>query len=382
MIGVDIEEARAEVRRAANRAGASQRPDQRRRPRAAHQAPRRRASSCPTCATRASRSSARRSSWSSSTRRRSAAPTTDVGANDFTHPTYRAVWELVAAAGGPAAGAGDAGLGGPAARRGHRPGRRRRRSARSAVEPLLTRGARRGLRRRRTCYRLQELTAMRRIAELKSRLQRTNPVEHADRVQPDVRRARRPRAAPPRRCASSAVGRPVRRRSEARAVAVGVGGRRCWPGPQPRPARGRSPAPATRSTVAAGTSARGAVGPVGAGRGGRLGPRHLERSGSARSGRGASSGSSTTVHARRAARLLLELVRERVTASVVLQRHVPVAGRRGRPGDRPPRAARRPAGDLGLRVRRGRRPRRPGGPAGRRRRRSRPPATRSAGLLG
>ena len=28
-------------------------------------------------------------------------------------------------------------------------------------------------------YRLRELTAMRRIAELKSRLQRTNPVEHA-----------------------------------------------------------------------------------------------------------------------------------------------------------------------------------------------------------
>ena len=29
--------------------------------------------------------------------------------NDFTHPTYRAVWEVVAAAGGAAAGADDAG---------------------------------------------------------------------------------------------------------------------------------------------------------------------------------------------------------------------------------------------------------------------------------
>ena len=31
--------------------------------------------------------------------------TADIGANDFTHPTYRAVWVLVEAAGGPAAGA-------------------------------------------------------------------------------------------------------------------------------------------------------------------------------------------------------------------------------------------------------------------------------------
>ena len=32
---------------------------------------------------------------------------------------------------------------------------------------------------------------MRRITDLKSKLQRTNPVEHADRVQPHVRRAGR-----------------------------------------------------------------------------------------------------------------------------------------------------------------------------------------------
>ena len=52
--------------------------------------------------------------------------------NDFTHPTYRAVWELVAAAGGPAAGAADAGWATKPARLGHRPGGLRRRSARSA----------------------------------------------------------------------------------------------------------------------------------------------------------------------------------------------------------------------------------------------------------
>ena len=65
-------------------------------------------------------------------------------------------------------------------------------------------------------------------------------------------------------------------------------------------------------------------------------------------------------------RRLLELVRERVTASVLLVRHVPIDGRRGLRVI----ARRAPAGDralqLGLRVRRGHRPRRPRGPAGRR----------------
>ena len=35
--------------------------------------------------------------------------TADIGANDFTHPIYRGVWDLVAAAGGTVAGADDAG---------------------------------------------------------------------------------------------------------------------------------------------------------------------------------------------------------------------------------------------------------------------------------
>ena len=57
----------------------------------------------PDLRTRGSRSSARPSSWSSSTRPASAAPPRDIGANDFTHPTYRAVWELVEQLGGPGA---------------------------------------------------------------------------------------------------------------------------------------------------------------------------------------------------------------------------------------------------------------------------------------
>ena len=109
MVGVDIEEARAEVRRAAPNRRASVRG-----PASATRCPGRRAHRRAEPAPRPARppvlaSSARPSSWSSSTRRRSAGPPRDVGANDFTHPTYRAVWELVAAAGGPAAGAGDPG---------------------------------------------------------------------------------------------------------------------------------------------------------------------------------------------------------------------------------------------------------------------------------
>ena len=81
-------------------------------------------------------------------------------------------------------------------------------------------------------------------------------------------------------------------------------------------------------------------------------------------------------------RRLLELVRERVTASVLLVRHVPLEGRRGlrviarrSPGGRPGRA-------LALRVRRGHRPRRPGGQAGRRERPGGRPQRSRAGLVG
>ena len=103
--------------------------------------------------------------------------TSDVGPNDFTHPTYRAVWELVAAAGGPGAGAGDPGW-----------GTRLRDSAEDpavastigalGVEPPLTAKEPDGAYVALHVYRLLELTAARRINEIKSRLQRTNPVEN------------------------------------------------------------------------------------------------------------------------------------------------------------------------------------------------------------
>ena len=59
---------------------------------------------------------------------------------------------------------------------------------------------------------------------------------------------------------------------------------------------------------------------------------------------------------------LLELVRERVTASVVLQRHVTLGRRRGLRVIARRAPVRCGCGPVGLRVRRGRRPRRPGGP--------------------
>jgi DNA primase len=103
--------------------------------------------------------------------------TAEVGANDFTHPTYRAVWELIAAAGGPVAGSGDAGWATRLRDSATEPGISSAILA-LGVEPLLTAkepdASYVGLH----VFRLLELTALRRIAELKSRLQRTNPVEH------------------------------------------------------------------------------------------------------------------------------------------------------------------------------------------------------------
>ncbi len=103
--------------------------------------------------------------------------TTELGADDFTHPTYRAVWALVEEAGGTAAGVDDrnwmAGL--------------RERASDPAVAAAITELGVESLKKEPTVayvtlhiVGLLELTALRRIAELKSKLQRTNPVEHAE----------------------------------------------------------------------------------------------------------------------------------------------------------------------------------------------------------
>jgi len=103
--------------------------------------------------------------------------TSEIGPNDFTHPTYRAVWELVAAAGGPGAGAGDAGW------------TTRLRDAATdpavssvvselAVEPLMKEPDAAYVAQH--VFRLMELTTARRVNAIKSKLQRTNPVEQPD----------------------------------------------------------------------------------------------------------------------------------------------------------------------------------------------------------
>lgn len=100
----------------------------------------------------------------------------EVDDHDFTHPTYRAVWDAVAALGGPSA-AGEGWvtrlrekLSDPAAAQALNA---------LAVEPLLSSKEPDAGYVAAHVYRLQELTAMRRIADVKSRLQRTNPVDHA-----------------------------------------------------------------------------------------------------------------------------------------------------------------------------------------------------------
>jgi DNA primase len=101
--------------------------------------------------------------------------TADIGVNDFTHPVYRAVWQLVADAGGTVAGSDDPGWAG------------RLRGAASAtgdaslaatvgalaVEPLMKEPDAAYI--SHYVWRLLELTALRRIAEVKARMQRSNP---------------------------------------------------------------------------------------------------------------------------------------------------------------------------------------------------------------
>ncbi|WP_240044425.1 DNA primase [Nocardioides albidus] len=103
--------------------------------------------------------------------------TADIGSNDFTHPTYRAVWDLVAAAGGTVAGQND-----PAWVT-----RLRDAATDPAVSSLISALAVEPIPAHREIdaayvathvHRLQELTALRRIEEVRSRLQRTNPLDN------------------------------------------------------------------------------------------------------------------------------------------------------------------------------------------------------------
>jgi DNA primase len=174
MVGLDVEEARAEVRRAANR-----RPGQEPRGGAAAAAttPEPPRAAVPDLAD--SRFAIERETLQlviqhPMTIGRS---TGDIGVNDFTHPTYRGVWELVAAAGGPGAGAGDPTWA----------SRLRDAATDPAVSSVISALAVEPLKKEPDAayvaehvFRLLELTAARRIGAIKSKLQRTNPVEQPE----------------------------------------------------------------------------------------------------------------------------------------------------------------------------------------------------------
>ncbi len=102
----------------------------------------------------------------------------DVDGDDFTHPTYRAIWEAAAALGGPAAAPGNEGwVSKMREKLSDEPSSHALNAL--AVEPLLSMKEPDEGYVAAHVYRLQEVTAMRRIADVKSKLQRTNPVEHA-----------------------------------------------------------------------------------------------------------------------------------------------------------------------------------------------------------
>ncbi|WP_227467374.1 DNA primase [Nocardioides lijunqiniae] len=176
MIGIDVDEARTEVRRAANRpARRDERPAQvgPRQPESAPTAPARPA--VPDL--RDPRFSIERETLKLVIQHPMAIgrTTADIGPNDFTHPTYRGVWELVEAAGGLAAGSSDPGWSTKLRDSAEDPAVSSAISA-LGVEPLMREpdAAYVGS----YVFKLLELTAQRRIAAVKSRLQRTNPVEH------------------------------------------------------------------------------------------------------------------------------------------------------------------------------------------------------------
>ena len=180
MIGVEVEQARAEMRRAADRAARPDaRADDRRTTRAgADPAPEPARAPLPSLSD--PRFAIERETLKLVVQHPAAVgrTTTHVTVDDFTHPTYQGVWRAVTAAGGVASGADDPGW-----------VNRVRAAALGpdvsaavtelGVEPVRTAAAPTPTYVAAHVYRLQELTTSRRIAEVKSRLQRTNPVEQA-----------------------------------------------------------------------------------------------------------------------------------------------------------------------------------------------------------
>jgi DNA primase len=175
MVGVDPEQAREEVRRAANRSSRQAPPPASSQQATVAERPRQQLPDLRDPRFRLERETLKLVLQHPSAIGNAAR---DVGSNDFIHPTYRAVWELVAGAGGPQAGASEAGWAGRLRDAAPDPAVSSALSA-LTVEPLLTAKQPDAGYVAAHVFRLQELTIMRRIADLKSRLQRTNPVDHA-----------------------------------------------------------------------------------------------------------------------------------------------------------------------------------------------------------
>jgi DNA primase len=176
MVGVDVEEARAEVRRASAR-----RPSRPDAPPGQQEAVAERPSRQELPSLRDPRFAIERETLKVVLQHPMVIgrTTADVGPEDFMHPTYRAVWEAIAAGGGPATGAGDASWSG------------RLRDAATdpvvasaiselSVDPMPTAKDPTPDYVLQYVVRLLELTTLRRIDQVKSKMQRTNPVEHPD----------------------------------------------------------------------------------------------------------------------------------------------------------------------------------------------------------
>jgi DNA primase len=168
MLGIDPNDVQREVRRAANRAAAA--------PDAVVAGPRPQTTDLPDA--RDPRFSLERETLKLVIQHPSviAASFAEVDETDFTHPAYRAVWAAVSAAGG--AGSADA----------QWAARLQAATSDERLQGLLTALAVESVHTSRDpdaayaaqhVHRLRELTAMRRISDLKSRLQRTNPVDDA-----------------------------------------------------------------------------------------------------------------------------------------------------------------------------------------------------------
>ncbi|MDP3966660.1 MAG: DNA primase [Nocardioides sp.] len=178
MVGLDVEDARREVRRAAARGPEQPRGRRERAGPGSQGAPDQAAPRDPVPDPRDPRFSMERETLKLVVQHPSLVgpSAADVDAADFLHPHYRALWEAVVACGGPAAADDTWGTRLGAAL--PDPALEQVLSA-LAVEPLRSSKEADAGYVAAHVFRLQELTAMRRIAELKSRLQRTNPVDDA-----------------------------------------------------------------------------------------------------------------------------------------------------------------------------------------------------------